>query len=68
MMYYSRPTMLGVLGVCFLGLLLCLPNFMRAPSPKLPWHQIHLGWICVAAPISCFDSISKVLSMIDCKV
>ncbi|WP_438382415.1 protein translocase subunit SecD [Asaia sp. BMEF1] len=43
MMYYSRPTMLGVLGVCFLGLLLCLPNFMRAPSPKLPWHQIHLG-------------------------
>ncbi|GBQ91574.1 preprotein translocase subunit SecD [Asaia krungthepensis NRIC 0535] len=35
--------MLGVLGVCFLGLLLCLPNFMRAPSAKLPWHQIHLG-------------------------
>ncbi|CDG40400.1 Protein-export membrane protein SecD [Asaia bogorensis] len=43
MMYYSRPTMLGVLGVCFLGLLLCLPNFMRAPAAKLPWHQIHLG-------------------------
>nr|WP_233582049.1 protein translocase subunit SecD [Asaia sp. W19] len=43
MMYYSRPTMLGVLGVCVLGLLLCLPNFMRAPAAKLPWHQIHLG-------------------------
>ncbi|WP_147093366.1 protein translocase subunit SecD [Swaminathania salitolerans] len=42
-MYYSRSTMMGVLGVCLLGLLLCLPNFMKAPAAKLPWRQIHLG-------------------------
>ncbi|KXV37715.1 hypothetical protein AD936_13325, partial [Gluconobacter japonicus] len=43
MMYYSRLRLLGVAGVCLIGLLLCLPNFMRAPTPSLPWRQIHLG-------------------------
>ncbi|GBQ68531.1 preprotein translocase subunit SecD [Ameyamaea chiangmaiensis NBRC 103196] len=35
--------MLSVLGVCLLGLVLCLPNVMRAPAAHLPWRQIHLG-------------------------
>ncbi|MDG6094138.1 protein translocase subunit SecD [Acetobacter sp. AN02] len=42
-MYYSRAKLLSVLGVCLLGLLFCLPNFIRQPSPSLPWRQIHLG-------------------------
>ena len=43
MMYYSRAKAASVLGVCLFGLLLCLPNFLAAPSPSLPWRQIHLG-------------------------
>lgn len=43
MMYYSRLKMLGVVGLCFLSVLLCLPNFMKNPFPGLPWHQVHLG-------------------------
>ncbi len=43
MMYYSRQKMAAVLAVCLLGLLLCLPNLVRAPSAALPWRQIHLG-------------------------
>ncbi len=43
MMYYSRAKMASVLGVCALGLLLCLPNLLAAPSRTLPWRQIHLG-------------------------
>ncbi|QHC34370.1 protein translocase subunit SecD [Komagataeibacter xylinus] len=43
MMYYSRLRMASVIGVCLIGLALCLPNFIRQPSPSLPWRQIHLG-------------------------
>lgn len=43
MMYYSRAKMLGALAVCLLGVLLCLPNFLKAPAPSMPWRQIHLG-------------------------
>ena len=43
MMYYSRAKTASVLGICLVGLLLCLPNFMAAPSRNLPWRQIHLG-------------------------
>lgn len=43
MMYYSRLKMLGVMGVCVIGLLLSLPNFIKNPFPSLPWHQVHLG-------------------------
>ena len=35
--------MMGVLSICFLGALLCLPNFVGAPALKLPWRQVHLG-------------------------
>ncbi|WP_185327890.1 protein translocase subunit SecD [Acetobacter pasteurianus] len=42
-MYYSRLKLASVLGVCLLGLLLCLPNGMRKPFPSIPWRQIHLG-------------------------
>ncbi|NVN32330.1 protein translocase subunit SecDF, partial [Endobacter medicaginis] len=30
-------------GTCLLGLLLCIPNFVRQPTPSTPWRQIHLG-------------------------
>ena len=43
MMYYSRAKTASVLVVCLLGLLLCLPNFLAAPSRMMPWRQIHLG-------------------------
>ncbi|MDI2090125.1 protein translocase subunit SecD [Commensalibacter oyaizuii] len=43
MMYYSRKKLALVILTCFIGLLLCLPNFMSAPSPKIPWRQVHLG-------------------------
>ncbi|WP_272916175.1 protein translocase subunit SecD [Aristophania vespae] len=42
-MYYSRLKMLGVLGVCLIGLVLCVPNFFKNPTSALPWHQVHLG-------------------------
>ena len=42
MMYYSRARTAAVLAVCLLGLLLCLPNFVRLPA-GLPLPQIHLG-------------------------
>ena len=43
MMYFSRGKSLAILGVCLLGLLLCLPNFLPAPAGGLPWRRIHLG-------------------------
>lgn len=43
MLYYSRLRMLGVVGICLISALLCLPNFMKSPRPSLPWHQVHLG-------------------------
>ncbi len=43
MMYFSRGKTLAILGVCLLGLLLCLPNFMAAPGPGVPWRRVHLG-------------------------
>ncbi|MFT8719318.1 protein translocase subunit SecD [Acetobacter sp.] len=43
MMYYSRIKLLSVAAVCFLGLLLCVPNFVRKPAASIPWPQIHLG-------------------------
>ena len=42
-MYYSRLKLASVLGVCLLGLLLCLPNGLRRPLPSIPWRQVHLG-------------------------
>jgi len=43
MMYYSRAKLLSVLGVCVIGLLLCLPNFLSSPGGATPWRQIRLG-------------------------
>ncbi len=43
MMYFSRTKTLSILGVCVLGLLLCLPNLTPSPAAWLPWRQIHLG-------------------------
>ena len=43
MMYFSRAKTLSILGVCVLGVLLCLPNLFVSPAAWLPWRQIHLG-------------------------
>ncbi len=43
MMYFGRGKTLAIIGVCLLGLLLCLPNFMPAPAAWLPWRAVHLG-------------------------
>ncbi len=43
MMYFSRAKTLSILGVCVLGVLLCLPNLFASPAAWLPWRQIHLG-------------------------
>ncbi|OJW23391.1 MAG: protein-export membrane protein SecD [Rhodospirillales bacterium 69-11] len=42
-MYFSRLKTAVILGVCLLGLLLCVPNLMPAPVSWLPWRQVHLG-------------------------
>ena len=43
MMYFGRAKTLMILGVCVLGILLCLPNIMPAPFPGLPWRHVALG-------------------------
>jgi protein-export membrane protein SecD len=43
MMYFSKLKTALIFGVCVLGVLFCLPNFMPAPAPWLPWRQVHLG-------------------------
>lgn len=43
MMYFSRLKVTLILGVCVLGVLLCLPNLMPAPAGWLPWRQVRLG-------------------------
>jgi preprotein translocase subunit SecD len=43
MMYFSKLKTALIVGVCVLGVLLCLPNFMAAPSPYIPWRTVHLG-------------------------
>jgi protein-export membrane protein SecD len=43
MMYFSRAKTLAIVGVCLLGVLLCLPNFLAAPAPWVPWRAVHLG-------------------------
>ncbi|QDH14508.1 protein translocase subunit SecD [Formicincola oecophyllae] len=42
-MYYSRLRMLGTAALCLISVLLCVPNFLPAPSKAWPWHQVHLG-------------------------
>jgi len=43
MMYFSRLKVASIVGVCLLGLLLCLPNFVPAPAAWLPWRAVRLG-------------------------
>ncbi len=43
MMYFSRLKTIAVLGACFVGLLLCIPNLMPAPASWIPWRTVHLG-------------------------
>lgn len=43
MMYFSRLKVTSIIGVCLLGLLLCLPNFFSAPVSWIPWRQVRLG-------------------------
>jgi preprotein translocase subunit SecD len=43
MMYFSRLKTYAILGACLIGLLLCIPNAMKAPASWLPWRTVHLG-------------------------
>lgn len=43
MMYFSRLKVTSIVGVCLLGLLLCLPNFFSAPASWIPWRTVRLG-------------------------
>ena len=43
MMYFSRLQTWLILGVCALGVLLCVPNLMSKPAAWVPWRAIHLG-------------------------
>ena len=43
MMYFSRLKTGIILGICLLGALLCIPNFLPAPVSWLPWRTVHLG-------------------------
>jgi protein-export membrane protein SecD len=43
MMYFSRARTITIIAICVLGALLCLPNFLPAPAPWMPWRQVHLG-------------------------
>ncbi|GAC1341260.1 MAG: hypothetical protein NVSMB18_12970 [Acetobacteraceae bacterium] len=43
MMYFSKLKTALIIGVCVLGVLFCLPNFLPAPGPFVPWRQVHLG-------------------------
>ena len=43
MIYFSKLKTALIAGVCVLGVLLCIPNFLPAPANWLPWRQVHLG-------------------------
>ena len=43
MMYFSRLKTFSILGACLIGLLLCIPNAMKAPASWVPWRTVHLG-------------------------
>ncbi len=43
MMYFSKLKTALVIGVCVLGVLLCVPNVLQTPAGWLPWRQVHLG-------------------------
>ena len=43
MMYFSRARTALIVGVCALGVLLCLPNLFAQPAAWLPWHRVNLG-------------------------
>ncbi len=43
MMYFSRARTWLILGLCILGFLLCVPNFVPAPVSWLPWRHVNLG-------------------------
>ena len=43
MIYFSRLKIALIAGVCLLGALLCLPNFLPQPAAWMPWPQVRLG-------------------------
>jgi protein-export membrane protein SecD len=43
MLYFSRAKTAMVIGLCLLGALLCIPNFMASPNDWLPWRRVSLG-------------------------
>ncbi len=43
MIYFSKLKTALIAGVCVLGVLLCIPNFVAKPASWMPWRQVHLG-------------------------
>lgn len=43
MIYFSKLKTALIAGVCVLGVLFCIPNFLPSPASWLPWRQVHLG-------------------------
>ena len=43
MLYFGRLKTALILGICGLGMLLCLPNVLPRPASWVPWRQVHLG-------------------------
>ena len=43
MIYFSKLKTALIAGVCVLGVLVCLPNFIARPASWMPWRQVHLG-------------------------
>ncbi len=43
MIYFSKLKTALIAGVCVLGVLLCIPNFVATPAAWFPWRTVHLG-------------------------
>ena len=43
MIYFSKLKTALIAGVCVLGVLLCIPNFVAKPAAWLAWRTVHLG-------------------------
>lgn len=42
-MFFTPLKTAVILGVCALGILLCIPNVLTPPATWMPWRTVHLG-------------------------
>ena len=43
MIYFSKLKTAIIVGVCLLGALVCIPNFVARPAAWIPWRTVGLG-------------------------